>query len=173
MLNPLKKLFIFVALLIFVTLPQAEARRSAQKMNAPSALKSELNLLLRSSVDLQVASYKRKDTAVKKAVKNLLQRIDSTSQKVYLAKDQSPHITKILDTSRSALVRSQKVSGSARQTHLQKVFRQFVLLAQMYQLDPFKIFFCPKDRSVWLQESSKPQNPVNPDTYGDCGKMVL
>ena len=50
-------------------------------------------------------------------------------------------------------------------------FRQIVMLYQSYQIEaPFKVFFCKKDRSVWIQKDKKPQNPFEQNSV--CGRLI-
>ncbi|MGE0764579.1 MAG: hypothetical protein AB7N80_14990 [Bdellovibrionales bacterium] len=161
-----------LACLLFSVLPIAEARRPIQKIKVQAELRAELNAILKAAVSLQEASFKRNDRATSLAAKNLVKRLVSAEKKSGLAKEQKTHLVKILSAAKSHLERSRRSAGSDRQTYYQKTFHQLVLIAQVYQLEPYKIFFCPKDKSVWLQKGSKPQNPINPETYGNCGKLA-
>ena len=164
--------FIFLLAFLLAPLEGAWARRPVQKIKIQGELKIELNALLKATVDLQEASFKGIDTNLNKATKNLLSHLNATAKKAHLAKEQKPHLLKILQAASTNLEKSRRAVGSDRHTFFQKTFSQLVIIAQMYQLDPYKIFFCPKDKSVWFQRNSKPQNPVNPETFGDCGKPV-
>lgn len=172
MLGSLKKLF-FSALAVFLFCGHlAEARRPVVKIKVQAELRAELNSVLRATADLQEASFKRNETLTSTAVKTLVKRLNQAEAKSGLAKEQRTHLAKILVAARTSLEKSRRSQGADRHTFFQHAFGQLVLLAQVYQLEPYKMFFCPKDKSVWLQRKSKPQNPVNPETYGDCGKQV-
>lgn len=160
-----------VALLLGTT-QAAQARRSIVKIKVQSDLRTELNAVLKATVALQEASFKRNDQRTNTAVKNLVRALESANRKSHLAKEQKTHLVKMLTAAKSYLEKSRRSGGADRQTYYQKTFHQLVLIAQVYQLDSYKIFFCPKDKSVWLQKGAKPQNPVNPETYGDCGKLA-
>lgn len=154
------------------TIETVQARRAVQKIQIKGELRNELNALLKATVDLQQSSYKRKEKGVISSMRQLQMRLKSVAKKVYLAKQQSTHLIKIINSAQLNLGKAQKARDSRRHTFLQHVFSQLVIVAQLYQLDTYKIFFCPKDKSVWLQKGSQPQNPVNPETFGNCGKLV-
>lgn len=165
-------MFLLIIAAFLFNHPDAYARKPVVKIKVQVELRAELNSVLRATADLQEASFKRNDNLTTMATKNLLKRLSQAEGKAHLAKEQRTHLVKILEAASTSLQKSRKASGSNRQTLFQHAFSQLVLIAQVYQLEPFKIFFCPKDKSVWLQRSSKPQNPVNPETYGTCGKQV-
>ncbi len=173
-LSPKWALVLLVALLFGASvLPDAAfARRPIKKMKVQVELREELNAVLKATSALQEASFKRDEQKTALATKALMKRLKMAARKAHLAKEQRPHILKILNAAESYLDRSRKSAGRDRQTYFQRAFSQLVLIAQIYQLDSYKIFFCPKDKSIWLQRGSKPQNPVNPETYGTCGKLV-
>jgi hypothetical protein len=152
--------------------PSSEARRPINKIKVQGELKTELNSVLKATVDLQESIFKDSDGKISQNIKKLVQKIDSASKKTHLAKEQKTHMLKMLTAAKTALEKSRRTTGADRHTFLQVTFKQLVGLAQTYQLDKYKIFFCPKDRSVWLQRGNKPQNPVNPGTLGTCGKPV-
>jgi hypothetical protein len=154
-------------------LPEAaSARRPVTKMKLQGEIKNELNAVLKATVELQEASFRRNDKDIAKSLKRLLGRIESANRKTPLAKEQRTHLQKLLGAAQTALEKGRRTTGADRQTFMQKAFKQMVTIAQAYQLEPYKMFFCPKDKSVWLQRSSKPQNPINPETHGNCGKPV-
>lgn len=162
---------IFLALLFVPAISMA--RRPVVKNKLPNELKVELNAVLKAAVDLQESSFKRSDQQTQQNIKKLLQKIGTAEKKASLAKTQRIHLFKMLDAARGALEKSRRTAGADRHTFMQAAFRQIVGLAQSFQLDTYKIFFCPKDKSTWLQRGAKPQNPVNPETQGSCGKPVL
>ncbi len=152
--------------------PSSGARKAVNKIKVQGELKVELNAVLKASVDLQEASVKGADKQASTAIKKLIQKISAAQKKSTMAKDQRTHMLKMLTAAKTALEKSRRLSGSDRHTFMQTAFKQIVGLSETYQLDKYKTFFCPKDRSVWLQRGNKAQNPVNPETLGSCGKPV-
>ncbi len=151
---------------------EAWARRPIQKIKVQGELRSELNAVLRAAVELQESSYRRNERQTAAAIRALIQRLDGAAKKSGLAREQKLHLLKIVNSARAFLDKSRRTAGANRHTFFQGAFKQLVQIAQVFQLDPYKIYFCPKDKSVWLQRAARPQNPVNPETYGDCGKLV-
>lgn len=165
-------IYFFIVSYILSGSAPAEARRPIQKIKLQSALKAELNQVLKDAVGLQEASFKQNDQATSSAIKRLVKSIDEASAQTHLAKEQQTHMLKILVAAKTYLEKSRRTMGSDRQTYFQKAFHQLVVIAQVYQLDPYKIFFCPRDKSVWIQKGMKPQNPINPEVFGSCGKLA-
>jgi hypothetical protein len=62
--------------------------------------------------------------------------------------------------------------NAQRIPHLQKAFEELVHMRKFYNLsDKSFVFFCKKDRSVWIQKASKGKNPFIEDST--CARTVL
>lgn len=142
------------------------------KLNVEGALKSELNGLLQSASGLHLACVAQSDKRINENIRQVLTSIKSTAKKTSLAKDQKPHLTRMLDKSRQHLEASLSRSGDARRESLKEAFNDLVQIARFYKLDQYQIFFCPSDKVVWLQKGFQPRNPINPKKFGACGKLV-
>ena len=58
---------------------------------------------------------------------------------------------------------------------VKKLFLSFFELAQVYDLNKEmkgRLFYCPKDRSLWIQSSKTASNPIN-NQHPSCGKIIL
>lgn len=168
----LKTRSILVAAMILIFGHVAWARWNGEKIEVQPALRLELNAVLEATSDLQVACYHRDEKQIETALRSLMQHIDRATQKSNLAASDRPHLVKILSAAKSQLELSQMRQGEARAESLKEAFSQLVQIARVFKLDPYRIFFCPKDRAVWLQKGWTAQNPVNPDRYGQCGKLA-
>src|SRR5690242_20416078 len=73
------------------------ARRPVVKIKVQSDLRSELNGVLKASVDLQESSFQRNEQSASQNMKKLISRISSAEKKSHLAKAQRTHIVKILN----------------------------------------------------------------------------
>jgi hypothetical protein len=164
--------WVFSCLAVALIVQPSAARAPIKKLVLPPILRNELNLVLEGAVDMSEASFRRNESAFMAALKKLLKRIDSASKKSNLAMDQRPHILKYMDAISEDLSKCRRASPGDRHTFLQKALKQIEGIYKLYQLDTYKVFFCPKDKSIWLQRGTKPQNPVNPGTLGNCGKLV-
>lgn len=173
---PLKLFRLFAGILLgasLLLLPQAKAAKGKYgKLNIEGALKTELNGILQSTSSLHLACVAQSDKRINENIRLVLGSIKRTSKKTSLAKDQKPHLTRMLEKARQHLEASLSRSGDARRESLKEAFNDLVQIARLYKLDQYQIFFCPSDKVVWLQKGFQPRNPVNPKKFGSCGKLV-
>lgn len=150
---------------------ESEARRN-RKIEVQGALKIELNAVLKATDQLHGSIVKQDEQGVEASLKALVKHIDRAHKRSALAKSERPHLLKILNAARTQLEITQNSRGRTRQGSLKSAFEQLVQLAKVFKLDTYRIFFCPTDRSVWLQKGWKPFNPIHPQRYKNCGKLV-
>lgn len=110
-------------------------------------------------------------------IKTLAGALTKASQHSKLAGPSHVALDKIISAAQKHLRVAQ---NSGKKNQKQKIdeisesFRQIIQIAQMYELDhQYKIFFCSKDRSYWLQSGGKAQHPF--DTTGklkSCGTIM-
>lgn len=83
------------------------------------------------------------------------------------------HLRHILNNVQKAIEQAGLyIQEGQRKQEIKKIFSQLVLVAQTYQLDfRYPVYFCDKDRSVWLQKSGQIRNPIHPH-YTYCGTIV-
>ena len=57
--------------------------------------------------------------------------------------------------------------------NMKKLFGTIAELAQAYHIKTASsgIFYCPRDKSLWIQSGNKPQNPISPGLK-NCGRRV-
>lgn len=163
----INRLVLITILLSFI---QAEARR--RKIDVSEPLKQELNHVLKATNELHSAFFAQDEAMIATKIQSTIQSIGRANERSYLAPTQKMHLTKMLNSAKSHLEMTQMQSGSKRQKSLKKAFAQLVNLAKVYRLDNYRIFFCPKDKSVWIQKSWKPKNPIHPKLFGSCGRLV-
>jgi len=143
-----------------------------KKITLNPALSSELNSLLEATDKLQSACYSQNEVQIEMSTKRVIEHIDSTAKKSGLAELQSTHLVKVLEAARRKLVMSQNLKGPQRKESFKGAFNDIVQISQIYKLKTYKIFFCSKDKSLWLQSERSPKNPVNPKRFGKCGQLV-
>lgn len=85
---------------------------------------------------------------------------------------QNLHITKIVQSAQNS-IRLYKEDPLAKNatSDLKDFFKEIVQITQVFEVKKYKIFFCPQDRSLWLQTLPKAQNPINLNLK-NCGKPV-
>lgn len=74
-----------------------------------------------------------------------------------------------------SLMNNDSLNEKAEIRNRKKLFNSFFELAQVYDLKKDmknKIFYCPKDKSLWFQASGKAKNPINPQ-HKRCGRQLL
>lgn len=167
-------LFLSLLLLLLIILPphSSLARGKYGKITLEGPLEFELNAVLKATNNLHKSCLSMNDRQVDRSIKVLLSNLKRANEKSNLAKGQKHHLKKMLNVATSHLELTLNRSGEKRRESLKDAFNHLVQIAKVYKLDDYKIFFCPIDKAVWLQKSSKPANPVHPKKYGSCGKLV-
>lgn len=148
------------------------ARGKHGKIKIQGALRTELNSVLRATNELHSACVSRNEKKIDTSIRLLIEGLNRANKKSSLAKDQRPHLVRMLDKSKVHLELTLNRSGDSRKKSLKEAFINLVQIAKVYKLDKYRVFFCPSDKAVWLQKSWKPRNPVHPKKYGSCGKLV-
>ncbi len=162
-------IFVFV---LGLPLLSAWGQRRVTKMPVTGTLKVELNHVLRIAADLHQARIAGKEPQVDQTIRQLLQRIRQARRASGALGHQRQHLVKMLDAASQHLQNFRSQPTPARSKSLQQAFFQLVNVAQLYQLDRYSLFLCPKDRSVWLQRGAKPLNPIAPTTHRSCGRPL-
>lgn len=156
----------FIFSVLYLDFSHAIVRK---RMELDPVTTKELFNIVRLSKDLQKYMYEKKDPLVQTQVSLLKANIDKTLKTI--ESTQGQHISKMLKTINQDLVNAQSVTGKDRVKFLQSAFKQLVMLYQSYKIEaPYKVFFCQVDRSVWIQEGNKPQNPFIENSK--CGRPV-
>jgi hypothetical protein len=150
----------------------AASARTFPKIELAGPLKFELNSVLLTTTKLHDACFEAKDREVDSAIAEVIKSIDVVKRRVQSSPKEYEYLSRVLDSARSQLESSRGKAGEDRRTSLQEAFRELVQISQMFKLDAYKVFFCPSDKSVWFQKESRPKNPIHPDKYANCGKLV-
>ena len=151
---------------------QADARKRYRKVPLNEKLTEELNGMLKAANDLHGAFFEQDEEKIEISLQKVAFTLERANRKSVLAEGQKPHLKKMINAAKSGIQLTKNTAGSKRTDHLKDTFKQIVQIAQTYDLDKYKIFFCPKDRAVWLQSSWKAKNPIHPKIHSKCGKLV-
>ena len=81
-------------------------------------------------------------------------------------------IVKMLESAVSHFKTAQLSQEDSYASNIKEGLGQLVQLHRVYAVDKYKVFFCSQDRTVWIQEGGKAENPVHPHKYKNCGKAV-
>ena len=160
---------ILFSLMLMPFFTEASARYG-HKIEVQEALRSELNSVLKAASLLHGACFEQNESRIEEQTRAVIASLDKAAKKSALAHMQRTLLLKIIEAARSKLEMSQNFSGDERKESLKGAFKDIVQMAQAFKLDHYRIFFCKKDESVWLQKGSRAQNPIHPKRYGNCGQ---
>jgi hypothetical protein len=129
---------------------------------------TELNAVLKTSVSLHQSLVGQDDEQVELSLRDMLWELDHAKTLSAIAKPyERAHLVRILEAAHDSFSLMQSAYGDERRERLVEGYNQLVNLARIYHLDPaYGIFFCPKDKTTWVQRGSKPQNPF----HGEAGR---
>ena len=161
-----------VSFFIILLVPLLLEARYYAKITLKSPLKQRLNAVLKTSNELHTACFKQDEEMIQARLKSLSFEIDKAKASTSSDPKQKMHVLRILEVTKTEVEKSRNYVGKKRKQSLKSVFRQVVQIARMYKLEPYRVFFCPKDKSTWLQKSWKPKHPLEPKKFKNCGKRV-
>lgn len=158
--------------LAFSFLPAGSNARTFEKINLTDTVSRALNQVLLQASLLQDAFYRQSDQEIETYLRELVQTIDGARRIAKNEKIHGLHLNRVLETALGHFSGLMRTVGEERTKGLRLGYEQVVLIAQTYRLDNYKIFYCGKNDTIWLQKNSKVQNPFNPSTYGTCGVPI-
>ncbi|MES2965483.1 MAG: hypothetical protein V4760_16495 [Bdellovibrionota bacterium] len=156
--------------------PLAATGASGELVLAPT-LARELNAVLQAGDALRVSLNHQSEEQTDIGIRDLLQQIERARALSHLAKPhERNHLIRILDAARENFEVVQTTYGADRRSQLEEGYNQLVNLVRIYKLDrTYAIFFCPKDKTSWVQKVGKPQSPFTPASTGSrepCGMRI-
>ncbi|MCB0356461.1 MAG: hypothetical protein KDD40_05610, partial [Bdellovibrionales bacterium] len=160
--------FVFIFLIPLLSL----ARIPTKRIEVNPAIRNELNIILQNTDQLHSACIEQDEGQIELSTKNVIKSIKRAAHNSARVQIEITHLVKVLNAAKDKLELSQNFSGQKRLDSLKEAFKDLVQIAQVYKLDHYNIFFCSKDKSLWLQKSSAPKNPINPEKFGKCGRLV-
>ena len=166
--------FVFTFIFTFNTpYKKASARNRKQIIQVDETVSSLINDILKLVAEFHKIRVSKKNEQSLKAVEGLASELGRV---VKLTKKnrsvQSLHITKVITSARDSLkVYKESPLSKNGKDSLKNFFKDIVQIRQILQIKKYKVFFCPKDKALWLQSSSKAKNPINLN-YKNCGKRI-
>lgn len=141
-----------------------------------SQLTREINGVLKASDVLHRSLIQQNEEQVELNLRDLIQQLNRARELSFLAKPhERAHLIRILDAAKEHFEITQTSFGSERRDRLEDGFNQLVNLVRIYRVDrSYAIYFCPKDKSTWVQTSAKAQNPFRTEAGNrePCGIKV-
>lgn len=168
---------LFVAGLSLFRAEPAWAGKTGELLLAPPVM-FELNQLLKASDALHKSLLSQDDEQIEMGIRDILLQIDKTkAASVQVKPHERGHLLRILDSAHEQLELSRTSFGEQRRLHLEDGFNQLVNIVRIYRVDrQYGIFFCPKDRTTWVQTGQNPKNPFRTMAEGarrePCGIRV-
>ena len=164
-------------ILLIVILTNAVAWAGGPKgtLALSPSLTRELNLILKAGDAVHHSLYAQSEELTDIGLRDLIKQISAARAHLGLAKDyERPHIVRILDAAKEQFELSQVAYGQERRARLTDGFNQLVNLVRIFKLDKqYGIYFCPIDKSTWVQTGSKAQYPFSSaGSREPCGMKV-
>ena len=149
----------------------SDARR---KISVGPLLTERLESILDTSQELHEGLVNNEPDQVEVQMKLIGKAIDGAIATSGEAGSNKPHLMRILERTRRSIEQARAYDSDGQRREVFKdAFSQIVLLAQAYKLNKrYRIYFCSKDKAVWLQKNGRAKNPVHPDKYPKCGTIV-
>jgi hypothetical protein len=124
-------------------------------------LLEELNLVLKASDVLHKSLLTQDDEQVDLSLRDLLRQLEKAQNASGLAKPhERGHLMRILSAAHEQFELTQSSYGEDRRVRMEEGYNQLVNLVRIYRVDTsYAIFFCPKDRTTWIQKGARAQNP--------------
>lgn len=135
-------------------------------------LKVPLVSLLDEAVYLHQAFYSKKEDHIYLALSKMVNQIEILEKSPKLLPyHQRFYIYRLLKDLKPQL-EAMKITKGKRKVGINAVNRTLTYMAHIYGLKKYAVFFCPKDRSVWMQgKGAEKMRPLHLE-YQSCGSLV-
>ena len=136
-------------------------------------LKRPLTSLLDEAVYLHQAFYSQQEDQIRLTSLKMINQIEMLERSPQLLPyHQRSYIDRLLRSLKPHLEAIRTSSAGIRRTNINAVNRTLTYMAHIYGLKKYAVFYCPDDRSVWLQgKKSKKMKPLHL-AYQECGALV-
>ena len=134
------------------------------------SLKTPLTSLLDIGVYFHEAVYSQNEGKIRLALSKLENQIEILERSPqFLPYHQRTYVYRLLQNLKPHLD-AVKISSKERKRKIKAINRILTHMAHIYGLKKYAVFFCPKDRSVWMQGEKK-SKPLHLE-YSSCGAWV-
>ena len=134
-----------------------------------------LNRILSAGDSLHHSLVTQNEDQIEMGIRDLINQIDQARQiSGSLKAHERGHLLLVLDAAREQFDRTQTAYGDERVARLIDGFNQLANLVRVYQVErSYGIFFCPDDKTAWVQRGYHGQNPFHPKSMPNCGIRVV
>ena len=154
---------------------KSSAQTKVRELPLAQPLTLELNLVLRAGDNLHKSLISRDEEQIEMGIRDILWQLDRAKAALSFAKmHERGHLVRILEAAQDQFEFTQRAYGEERRVRLISGYNQLVNLVRIYKLDrTYSIFFCPKDRTTWVQKGMHAANPFRLDqSHEACGIRV-
>lgn len=153
--------FFSCRLLALATCASLMQLASAGELPLAPAVINGLNQVLRASDGLHKSLVAKDEEQIELGVRDILVEIEKAKQASLQAKPhERRHLVRILDVAHEQFEQTRTTFGDERRARLEEAYNQLVNIVRIYRVDrTYGIFFCPKDRTTWVQKGQRAQNP--------------
>ena len=162
-----------IGLAISVMLAAVPARGSGLILQAQEM--TALNRILNAGDSLHRSLVAQNEDQIEIGIRELINQIDQARQaSANLKAHERGHLLLVLDAAREQFDQTQTAYGDERISKLIDGFNQLANLVRVYQAErSYGIFFCPEDKTSWVQKGYHGQNPFHPKAMLNCGIRVV
>ena len=162
--------FLFICTIVFIP---TNISAAIKKMKLESHIAKQIETILDTSQLLHQSLISNDNNQVKIHLSHIKHLIFSANKAAYHSNINTLHLRHILqNTTRS--IDQARLHGRENliKENIKGMFNQLVLLSRTYRLNSrYPIYFCDKDKSVWLQKAGRIRNPIH-SHYTFCGYIV-
>lgn len=163
----LKMILPLISVLFMTSVSVAKRQQRVQE-----PVQTYLNQILDGASQLHSALLSADVPAVDKSSSEILE-LTKKAEKVVDNQDlKFTYLLQVLRLVRSSLSQVDEGSEEERTESFRSMFAHVVQIARNYRLKTYRLFFCSKDRSVWLQKSWGAKNPFNTESLKNCGAPI-
>lgn len=167
--------FLQLILTCGLCLGSSGARAVTHELPLAPALTNELNLVLKAGDVLHKSLVSHDEEQIEMGLRDMLWQLEKAKAALIHAKmHERGHLIRILEAASDQFEVTQRAFGEERRLRLASAYNQLANLVRIYKLDrTYSIFFCPKDRTTWIQKGSTGLNPFRGEGVRDhCGIRV-
>ena len=134
-----------------------------------------LNRILNAGDSLHKSLVAQNEDQIEIGIRDLINQIDQARQtSAALKAHERGHLLLVLDAAREQFDQTQTAYGEERVSRLIDGFNQLANIVRVYQVErSYGIFFCPDDKTSWVQKGYRGQNPFHPKSMLNCGIRVV
>ena len=135
-------------------------------------LKAPLVSLLDDAVYLHQAFYSKEEGQIHLALSRMINQIETLEQTPELLPyHQRSYTYRVLRGLKLQLEAMTGMTNGKRKNNINSINRTLTYMAHVYGLKKHAVFFCPRDRSVWMQGKNVKKRPLHLE-YQSCGAVV-